>query len=68
MMWIKNMVGSCSPSSQQLTRSGSHARSLSVSDLSLASPLPETVNEAIVNGTYDRNLNKETAINRNNAR
>ncbi|XP_050709264.1 beta-TrCP-like [Eriocheir sinensis] len=55
------------PSSQQLTRSGSHARSLSVSDLSLASPMPETVNEAIVNGTYDRNLNKEMAINRNNA-
>ncbi|KAK8728585.1 hypothetical protein OTU49_009030, partial [Cherax quadricarinatus] len=54
-------------SNHQLARSGSHARSLSVSDLSLASFLPETVNEAIVNGTYDRNLNKETAINRNHA-
>ncbi|MPC17530.1 F-box/WD repeat-containing protein 7 [Portunus trituberculatus] len=55
------------PSSEHVTRSGSHARSRSVSDLSRVSPMPETVNEAIVNGTYDKNLNKETAINRNNA-
>ncbi|XP_071521481.1 uncharacterized protein [Panulirus ornatus] len=54
-------------SNHQLARSGSHARSLSVSDLSPASFLHETVNESIVNGTYDRNLNKETAVNRNHA-
>ncbi|KAK3858471.1 hypothetical protein Pcinc_035335 [Petrolisthes cinctipes] len=52
---------------QQLPRSGSHTRSLSVSDLSLASPFPETLNEVIVNGTYDRNLNKETSLNCNSA-
>lgn len=54
-------------SDHELAQSGSHTRSLSVSDLSLASILPETVNETIVNGTYDRNLNRESAVNRNHA-
>lgn len=62
-----HMIDALYFSDHELAQSGSHTRSLSVSDLSLASILPETINETIVNGTYDRNLNRESAVNRNHA-